>query len=147
MQIKAKATPELGDWVNVPDNSLLNAKFVDIEPHEFMWFNAETGKDELVKKWNWKFEVTEPGEFQGRIIRGQTPTTFTNHENCKAMNWMVAIAGREFAAEEGLDTDDLSQSPCRIITEQSPSKKDDRIFDNVVDVLPAPTSVTAASVF
>jgi hypothetical protein len=60
---------------------------------------------------------------------------------------MNSILGRIIPEGEKVDPTDAYGSPVRIVTEQSKPDKQDRIWDNVVDVLPAPSTQTASSVF
>lgn len=146
MYIEAKKS-EQGEWTNIPDGSLINAKFIGFEETTIKWNDKTTGEAMSSDRWTWHFEVTEQGQFQGRRLRGQTSQNFSVHENCRAYQWMNAIVGREIAEGEKLDPEDQYGAPCRIVTEQSAPDKQDRIWDNVVDVLPAPSQQTAASVF
>jgi len=140
-------TQEFGEWENVPENTLLNAKFMGMEPHSFDYVDSDTGQTETAHKLNWNFEVTEQGKFNARKLRGQTPTTFSTHENCKAMNWMISISGRSFAPDEDVESEDYIGFACRVITSQSKPDSQGRIWDNVVDVLPSPSSQSAGNVF
>lgn len=144
--LEAKAAEEK-DWTNLPDSSLVAAKLVGFEETSFEYKDRDTGVMETAERYTWKFEVTEGGEFQGRILRGQTSRVFTIHENCKAMNWVIALIGRQVEDGEKINPEDLYGYDCRVVTEQSAPDSQDRIWDNVVDVLPAPSKTTAQAVF
>jgi hypothetical protein len=134
-------------WVNLPDSSLVSAKFVSFEETEFTYTDKDTGQPAVAERWTWFFEVIEPGEFNSRRLRGQTSRNFTVHENCKAMQWANALVDRQIEEGEKLDPETLYGTQCRIVTEQSAPDAQGRIWDNVVDVLPAPSRTTAAEVF
>lgn len=147
MYIEAKGAAESGEWSNLPDGSLVSAKFVKFEETVIKWNDKQSGEAMESERWTWTFEITEPGDFHGRRLRGQTSRNFSVHENCKAWNWMNSLVGRDIAEGEGVDPETMYEAPCRIVTEQSQPDSQDRVWDNVVDVLPAPSKHTAANVF
>jgi hypothetical protein len=144
--LTAKGSEER-EWENLPDSSLVAAKLVGFEETEFTYKDKDTGQDATAERFTWFFEVTEAGTFNGRRLRGQTSRMFTIHENCKAMNWVIALLGRNVEEDEKVDPEDLFGTSCRIVTEQSPPDSQGRVWDNVVDVLPAPSKTSAADVF
>jgi hypothetical protein len=138
---------EGGDWTNIPDGSLIAAKFVNFEETVIKWTDKNTGEAKESERYTWHFEVTEPGPFQGRRLRGQTSRNFSVHENCKAWNWMNSLIGREIPEGEKVNPETLYGVAARVVTEQSQPDSQNRVWDNVVDVLPAPSQHTAANVF
>jgi hypothetical protein len=145
--LEAKKAEDRPEWVNLPDQSLVAAKLVGFEETEFQYRDKETNQEETAERYTWFFEVTEGGQFNGRRLRGQTSRLFTIHENCKAMNWAIALVGRNIEDGENINPEDLFGSPCRVVTEQSSEDSQGRVWDNVVDVLPAPSNTTASAVF
>jgi len=144
--LEAKSSEER-EWENLPDSSLVAAKLVGFEETEFTYTDRDTGQPEKAERYTWFFEVTEGGKFNGRRLRGQTSRMFTIHENCKAMNWVIALVGRNVEEGEKVDPTTLYGTACRVVTEQSAPDSQGRVWDNVVDVLPAPSKTTAAAVF
>lgn len=140
-------TADSASFDPIPDSTILNAKLANIEEFSFTYIDHDDGgKEKSADAYRWHFEVTEAGAWNGWKLRGKTSTKFSNHEACRAMNWLVAIAGREFEIDEEFDSDDYIGYPCRIIVEESPDSQG-RIWNNVVEVLPSPSSVSAKDVF
>lgn len=102
----------------IPEGTIVAAKVLSIVPVTL----------QFGPKLNWKFEVTEPGDWQGYKINGSTTQNFTLHEKCKLMQWASALLGRVFEVGDQLDTDDLIGLPCRILIEWQPDKNDDEKF-------------------
>ena len=126
---------EQQDVKRIDDGTIIEARFAGVEDHEFTFKNRETGAEEIAKRWKWTFTVTEPGEFQGWTLSGLTSRVFNNNENCKAMNWMVAISGLEWESEEQVDTDVFLGYPVRLLVGQNKGG-DGRIWNRVEDVMP-----------
>ena len=144
--VKMTAVDSASTFDPIPDQTILNAKLKEIVEFEYEYDNDE-GNRETAEAYRWIFEVTEVGLWQGWTLRGKTSRKFSNHESCKAMNYMVAIAGREFEPDEQLETEDYYGYPCRIIIEEGLPDANGKIWNNVVEVLPSPSSVSAKDVF
>lgn len=145
--VKLKATDSTATAYDpIPDQTILNAKLSGIEPFSFD-YKEDDGSTATADAYRWIFEVTEAGQWNGWKLRGKTSQKFSNHESCRAMNWLVAIAGREFEIDEELETEDFYGYPCRIIVEEGTPDAQGRVWNNVVEVLPSPSSVSAADVF
>lgn len=119
----------------IPENEVVNARLQDVELRSFRW------DDEDVEKLKWVFVVTDPGDFQGKEIFGDTSTTFTSHPNCKAFNWATAITGIDYT-NKTLDTDDILGMPARILIGHKKDKQN-RVWMRVREVLP-PSRQTGA---
>jgi hypothetical protein len=116
----------------IPENELVNVRVSDILAHNFEW------EGETIHKLKWEFVISEPGQWEGKTVFGETSTTFTAHPNCKAYNWAVAITGKQYDSGETMDTDDLIGMPCRVMIAHKKDKKvEDRKWMRVREVLPA----------
>lgn len=137
---KLKATDvQDTEYASIPPGTLLEAQLEEVEIREFEW----DGK--TVQKLRWNFVVTDE-DYNGKRINGETSTTFTNHPNCRAMKWAMALTGRAFAPDEVLDTDDLMGLKGVIAITQKEGK-DGRIWTNVGDVFAAKGQKTAEDLF
>jgi hypothetical protein len=137
---KLKATdPQDTEYATIPAGTLLEARVEEVEIREFEW----EGKP--VQKLRWNFIITDD-DFNGKKINGETSTTFTNHPNCRAMKWAMALTGRTFDADEELDTDDLMglRGVIAIVNKEG---KDGRVWHNVGDVFAAKGAKTAEDLF
>lgn len=118
----------------IPNNTLLDARVANIELVQRTW-ETESGPS-TTDKLNWRFTITEDGQFQGLDIYTDTPTTFTASPNCIAYGWTTAITGHQFSDGDVFDTDNLIGMPCRIIVEKRQSKRTGRDYNKVQNVLP-----------
>lgn len=127
-------------------NDQVNAVLAKVEPNSFTWFNPETKNEETVNNWRWFFTVMDEGPWQGLDIQGTTPTTFTAHPECKAYNWASAIAGGQFPVGSGFRSEDITGMPCRILIGHQKSKKSERVFMKVTDVMPPRASAAVQQI-
>jgi hypothetical protein len=118
---------------------MVSGIFAGVEDHEFDYTNRDTGANETALRWKWTFTVTESGDFQGWTLSGLTSRVFNNNENCKAMNWVVAISGIEYEPDDEVETDVFIGRPVRLLVGQN-AGKDGRIWNQIEDVLPAKSS-------
>ena len=99
----------------IPEGSVLVAEIVNVEERETPWLVDENdpskGKKSQV---SFRFSVSD-GEHKGRTLFGNTPTTFTNHPDCKLRAWVQEVLG-ENALPVGfsLDLDTLVGLPVKI---------------------------------
>lgn len=131
--------PDDTEFVTIPEGTLLSAQLEEVELRTFEW----EGKD--IEKLRWNFLIIDE-DYTNKKINGETSNTFTNHPNCKAMKWAMALSGRTFEEGEELDTDDLMGLK-GIIAVVNKKGKDDRIWHNVGDVFAAKGMKTAEDLF
>lgn len=130
---------EEGAWVPIPNNSLLNARVINAAKTKMPFQDKTTGED--VWKVKFHFQITEPGQFDGRKIEGATSIAFVNHSDCKMYQWVKALLGSDLPEGFVFSTDDIEGLNCVVLV--SMSEKDRRdgngkwINNNVVDVRPA----------
>ena len=131
--LKSKPPSET-EFFTIPAGELLEATVEEVEIREFDWNNPDKGgATEHIVKLRWNFLITDEGEWKGKKIHGETSPTFTNHPNCKAMNWAMALTGRPYPPGEELDTDDLMGLRCRIAIINRQDKKDEtKVWHTVV---------------
>lgn len=123
----AKVTATESDFEIIPEGSIVAARVKSIEEQVL----------EFGPRFNWKFEVTEAGPYQGYTVNANSSQKFVLHENCKLMNWAIALLQRTFEEGEGLDTDDLIGLDCRILIEHQPDRDDpEKMWMRVADVMP-----------
>lgn len=130
---------------NFEVNDQVNVILSKVEANNFDWFNPETQATEEIQKWRWYFTVLDEGPWQGEDITGDTSTKFVSHPDCKAWNWASAIAGSEYPVGTGFKSDEITGMRCRILIGHKPSKKSDRVFMNVKDVMSPRTNATTAA--
>lgn len=119
----------------IPANDQVVAMLNKVEPNNFDWFNPQTQATEKIKKWRWHFMVMDDGPWKGEEITGDTSIKFVAHPDCKAFRWASAIKGSEYPVGGGFQSDDITGMMCRILIGHKPSKKSDRVFMNVTDVM------------
>jgi hypothetical protein len=129
---------ESSEFDMIPENEVVNVRLESVEPNDFTW------EGKKVEKLRWTFAIIDQGEWYGKQVRGDTSTSFTNHPNCRAYNWAVALAGRQYADGELFDSDDIIGMPGRVIIYHKPDKRD-RVWMEVKDVLPPSTLKPAAA--
>lgn len=101
----------------IAPGSIVDARLGDVVSHSF-----ENAGD-TIHKLRWSFVVSLPGSnWDGKEVTGESSTNFTNHPNCKAMNWAMALTGKEFENGEVLNTDDLQGLPCKVLIKHKPDK-------------------------
>jgi len=139
-----ESTPQAEtEYATIPAGTLLEAIVDDVDTRTFKWNNPDTGKTEEVTKLRWNFIVTEEGEYKGKKVHGETSTTFTNHPNCKAMNWAMALTGRTFPPESKLDTDELMGLAAKVAMINREDKQG-RVWHNVGQVFASGSGAKSA---
>ena len=134
-------TEEGGDLELIPEYDKVNVMLSKVELNEFTW------EDENVQKLRWHFTVTDDGPWKGKDVTGDTSLTFKAHPNCKAYNWAVAIAGREYAPGDPFDTDEILGMRATVVIGHKPQKKTGRVFMRVNEVLaPRASAINSAPV-
>lgn len=128
--VKLKTQESSGEFELIPEGTIVPARLENVEAHSFDW------NGEKINKLKWHFTITEQGEWFGKTVQGSTSTAFTSHPNCKAYNWAVAIAGKQYKDGEELDTDDLLGMPSQIIIKHRDDSQG-RTWMDVRDVVPA----------
>lgn len=128
--VKVSVAPQRGEGEEptIPASSMLAARLSNIEEVEYV-----SPSGEVVPQFQWEFKVIEP-PYVGEDIRGRTTQRFTNHPNCKAYQWAMALAGREFADGEEVDLDDLVGAKGTVFVEHKTAGTG-RIYANVTQVL------------
>lgn len=141
---------EEGAWVPIPNNTVLAAKVVSVAKKLMPFTDKVTGEE--VWKVEFKFQVTEEGQFNGRRIDGLTSTNFVEAEGCKLYQWVKALLGQEIPQGFTLDTDHLQGLECSILVKADKKPRKDGTGDfwqqSVIDVRPAENRpVVAGSAF
>jgi hypothetical protein len=97
------------EFVAIPEGEVLEAEIVSAEVKESPFWKDQNdhskGKQQQV---GFKFRIVESGEYEDRVIFGNTPTTFTSHPDCKLRVWVLEILGEdEFPLGFRFNTDNL----------------------------------------
>lgn len=118
----------------IPEDTWLQAELVNTEDIEGT--NSQTG--EKYQKVRFSFVVVDAdSEYAEQRVRGNTPTTFTDHPDCKLRNWAQELLGvDELPPKFKLVTEDLHDRPCNILVGQYEYERDGetRIANYVKDV-------------
>lgn len=73
----------------IPEKTRVLCEVSDVVVRESFYADDAGNKKNEV---SFKFKVVE-GEYEGRVLFGRTPTTFTSHPDCKLRAWVLAILG------------------------------------------------------
>lgn len=88
------ALTESEEFEVIPADTILEVEVVNCELKETPFLvddnDPSKGKKEQI---SFRFKVTEPGEWSGRTLFGNTPTTFTSHPDCKLRAWVQELLG------------------------------------------------------
>lgn len=114
------------DFQLIPDGEVLAAEVIVCEVRETP-FDDEKNPGEKQKEVSFRFQVTEPGEYENRQVFGRTPTTFNSNEACKLRMWVQELLGMDKLPEKfRFNTDTLIGLPCRVSVSQRTSKPSDK---------------------
>ncbi len=131
----------------IGDGEILAAEVASVEVEDSP-FKTDAGQPQ--KRVNFRFVVTEDGDYQGRNVYGGTPTTFTTHPDCKLRVWVQEILG-----QDDLDTgfsfkpETLVGCPVRILVGVRERKGQDGspVLKNFVSDVIRSTQKSASSIF
>lgn len=109
--LEESSTPE---FTLIPDGEILDCEVVACEERETP-FDDEKNPGQKQREVSFRFQVTDPGEYNGRTLFGRTPTTFNTNENCKLRLWVQELLGMDVLPEKfRFNTDTLIGLPCRV---------------------------------
>jgi len=83
-----KETPAQDEFSAIPDGHFATATCTGVEKTTHKYFKNDDGTPQDVV--NFEFTITD-GEYKNRRVWGNTPTTFTSHENCKLRQWVQEL--------------------------------------------------------
>lgn len=114
------------EFETIPADTVATAEVVNCEVKETPWLIDESDPDKGYKEQVlFRFKIVE-GPYQGRQLFGNTPTTFTNHPDCKLRVWVQELLGMNtLPSEFTFDTDNLIGTKARIIVGNRPKKHRD----------------------
>lgn len=120
----------------IPEDTILRAKLIEIEPRTINWSDKRSGEKksaELLEFW-WEVEESEnvDPKFHGRRVKGSTNAKAT--PNSPLIKWSEALLGRSIGVGMRLDTDDLIGLSADIVISHR-NGKDGRVFEQVGEVL------------
>lgn len=98
----------------IPDKTMLAAEVLDVKTKVAPFKDKETGAE--VRQVEFKFQVTEPGDYDEKYVWGKTSTSFVDHPGCKLRSWVSELLGADsLPSGFTFNTDDLLDLECRII--------------------------------
>lgn len=101
----------------IPEDTILEAEIDTVEeretPFDIDKNDPSKGKQRQV---SFKFRVTQEGEHNGRVLFGNTTTTFSNHPDCKLRVWVQEILGQDkLPLGFKLDLSQLEGAPIKVV--------------------------------
>lgn len=83
-------TGEKREYETIPEGTILETEVLGLEK-KVMPYTDDDGNE--ITKVEFAFRVIEEGEYLNRRLWGQTPTTFSTHEDCKLTAWIKEVLG------------------------------------------------------
>jgi hypothetical protein len=137
-------TVEEDDFKAIPEDTFVSAKLMEMNNKSFPYTDKKTREEKIAEKVEWWFQITD-GEHEGRRIKGETWAQITSNPNNKFRSWVEALLQREITPGFTFTDDDLIGLPCSLTVKHVVGGKDnDRIYENVDEVIPATTSFEPA---
>lgn len=134
-----------GEWTPIPNDSVVDAVVHGVKKIEKPFKDRETG--EPIFRIEFQFKVTG-GQFDGRVVKGDTSTAFVKHPECKLFMWIQEILGQELPDNFELDTDLLIGKPVKIQVKAEEKERRDGNgtwwLQQVKDVLKSDQTIAAA---
>lgn len=121
----------------IPAGEILAAEvtFADAATHTY---KVEEGPQPVVR---FKFKITEPGEYEDRVLSADVNPWFATSGNCRLYAWILELLQEDqLPADFKFDTNMLVGVPCRIvISARNYKAKDgsDAVWNGVEDVIRA----------
>lgn len=116
MAVFTLSESQQGDYVAVPAGTYY-AEVQGVEVRDSP-FEDERNPGQKQKEVSFRFKIVDDRypEVNGQLVWGRTPTTFTNHENCKLRMWVEEIfAFNELPLGFEFDTENLVGQPVQIV--------------------------------
>ena len=121
----------------IPDASVLEAEVISVELRESDRFKDSEGNPS--QSINFKFNITEEGEFKDRWVWGSTPPWLNDSPRCKLRHWVEAILDVDLLPPDYLlETDNLHGLPVKVIVSAAQSKtQPGRVVNKVTELRPS----------
>lgn len=147
-------TYELSDapvFEAIPVDTVLEAEVDKVEERETpFWIDQNDESKGKQRQVSFKFRITD-AEHSGRVLFGNTPTTFSNHPDCKLRVWVQEILGVDtLPLGFKLDLSQLEGAPIKVVVGNRSKKAADGsevVKDFVSDVIRVTGFVDASDVF
>ncbi len=111
-----------------PHQSVFEAKLLKVELKDTPW-DDEDNPGHKKQQFNFRFEVTDGGDFDGRWFWGSTQDFLSPSPANKLRQWVQALLDEDVLPQGfDLETDDLEGLPCRIIVHAKDKFQDDGTF-------------------
>lgn len=85
-------TGEKKEYETIPEGTILETEVLGLEKKVMPYTDDD---DQKITKVEFAFRVIEEGDYLNRRLWGQTPTTFSTHEDCKLTAWIKEVLGVE----------------------------------------------------
>lgn len=111
----------------IPENTIVEADIEQVEERETpFWIDDNDHEKGKQRQVSFKFRVTGPEEYKGRILFGNTTTTFSNHPDCKLRVWVQEILGvDQLPLGFKLDLGQLEGAPIKVVVGNKTKKAAD----------------------
>lgn len=111
----------------IPQDTVVEAEIEQVEervtPFDIDKNDPSKGKQKQV---SFRFRVTGPSEYEGRVLFGNTTTNFSNHPDCKLRVWVQEILGQDqLPVGFKLDLEQLEGAPIKVVVGNKPKKNAD----------------------
>lgn len=100
----------------IPADTILECEVEQVEDRETpFWIDRNDESKGKQRQVSFRFRVTGPEEYKGRVLFGNTPTTFSNHPDCKLRVWVQEILGQDqLPVGFKLDLSQLEGAPVKV---------------------------------
>jgi hypothetical protein len=98
---------EVQHQVDLPTDTLLQAQLKDLEHKKIPYTDKKTGEQKEFGKLNWVFEITEQGDYHGKLVRAETSDYLSDSPYNQFNNFAKALLRRELTTGQVLSEGDL----------------------------------------
>lgn len=128
---------EVEHAIEIPVGEFLRAKLSELEHVVIPYVDKKTNENKTFGKLNWKFEITQQGEFTGKDVRGETSDDLTDSPYNKFRQWAESLLGRQLGVGQVLQESDLEGLSGLITVKREQDRKDpSKFWTRVDDVIP-----------
>lgn len=127
--------------VDIPTDTLLRAKLTALDVATVPYTDKNTGEAKTFQKLNWKFEITQDGDYFGKTVNAETSAYLSDHPENQFRNWAEALLQRPLDLGNVLNESDLLGLSALITVHYVPDRKDPskkwRRVDQVIALQPS----------
>lgn len=115
---------EVEHQIDLPVDELLRAKLQNLEPREIEYTDRKTNEKKSFTKLDWTFEVTQDGDYFGKLVKANTSAYLSDSPYNQFRSWSEALLGHELETGQVLSESDLIGLPALITVKYEDDKKD-----------------------